>query len=179
MTISDILKLQRLNLPNFTQNGPLGTAAATVDTAAAFSIEQTTANITVTLPRPTVDFDANFLVVQNIGNVSITIDSTKVKAGEYMLFSFAFNKWLPITGTGAATGATDGLKKFYVQGALTNGENLITHNLGLTTPKAYHLQMTDEQTGAQVFARVKEEAENSLKIVTVSTTATVNITIIG
>ena len=179
MTISDILKLQRLNLPNFASNGPLGTAAATVDTAAAFSIEQTTAAVTVTLPRPTVDFDANFLVIQNIGSVSITVDSTKVKAGEYMLFSFAFDKWLPITGTGAATGATATLKKFYVQGALTNGENLITHNLGLTTPKAYHLQMTDEQTGAQVFARVIEEAENSLKIVTVATTATVNITIIG
>ena len=179
MTISDIFKLQRLNLPNFATGGPLGTAAATVDTAAAFSIDQTTAGVTVTLPRPTVDFDANFLGIQNIGTASITIDQTKVKAGEYMLFSFAFDKWLPITGTGAATNPTSGLKMFYFQGALTNGENLITHNLGLTTPKAYHLQMTDEQTGAQVFARVKDEFENSLKIVTVSTTATVNITIIG
>lgn len=179
MTISDILKLQRLNLPDFASNGPLGTAAATVDTAAAFSIDQTTVGVTITLPEPTIDFDADFLVIQNIGKEAITVDATKIDAGKYMLFSFAFNRWLPITGRDAATNTTSGLKKFYIQTPLTNGENIITHNLDLTTPKAYHLQMTDEQTGAQVFARVKEEAENSLKIVTVSTTATVNITIIG
>jgi len=180
MTISDILKLQRIPLPNFAASGVLGTAAATVDRAAAFSISQTTAGVTVTLPPPTIAFDADFCVVQNIGTVSITVDSTVIPAKKYMIFSYGFDQWLPIQGGAGAISLPNNLVyKYYEQKFLSAGNNIITHNLNLLTPKAYHLELRDDQTGAQVFARITNEQANSLIINVVSNTATVNITIIG
>mgnify|MGYP003453218909 FL=1 len=42
-----------MTLTNYTVSGSIGTAAATVDVKTTFNINQTTANITLTLPNPT------------------------------------------------------------------------------------------------------------------------------
>lgn len=41
------------SLSNFAANGTIGTAATTVDTKTTFNINQTTANVTLSLPTPT------------------------------------------------------------------------------------------------------------------------------
>jgi hypothetical protein len=180
MTISDILKLQRIPLPNFAASGALGTSAATVDSAAAFSINQTTAAISISLPIPTVNFDADLLFIQNIGTSEITVDGVKIPPKRYTIFSFAHSEWLPLVSI-SSTAATAGgeVKKFYLKTALSAGTNVINHNLGLAIPKAYVMKMIDDQSGAEVFARVTATTANSLSITTISNTATVNITIMG
>ncbi len=56
-------------LGNFAANGTIGTAAATVDVKTTFNINQTTANITLTLPSPTDTTAGRIIYINNIGTV--------------------------------------------------------------------------------------------------------------
>lgn len=56
-------------LPNFAANGAIGTAVTTVDVKTTFNINQTTANITLTLPAPTDATAGRIIYINNIGTV--------------------------------------------------------------------------------------------------------------
>ena len=53
-------------LTNFTVSGAIGTAAATVDGKTTFNINQTTANITLSIPNPTDTTIGRIVYVNNV-----------------------------------------------------------------------------------------------------------------
>lgn len=72
-----------------------------------------------------------------------------------------------------------GTSKYYVQQVLTSGNNTITHNLALATPKALHIEVRDDTTGQLITTTALSHATNSVVLNVVTTTGTANITIIG
>lgn len=67
-------------LGNFAANGTIGTAVATVDTKTTFNINQTTANITLTLPDPTDTSPGRIVYVNNVGTVWFIMISERLEA---------------------------------------------------------------------------------------------------
>jgi hypothetical protein len=75
--ILDSFKKARLNVANIAANGPIGTAATTVDNFSVFAINQTTANITVSLPNPTVTDYSDVVEILNVGTASFKVSATQ------------------------------------------------------------------------------------------------------
>jgi hypothetical protein len=173
MTIASFLKLQRIALVNFAANGALGTAAATVDLASSFTINQTTAGIALTLPAPTDATDMRVLYVQNIGTAAVTVGGTSIPASKYMEFTWTGTAWVATADTSPA--------KFYVQQALTAGNNTITHNLNLAVPKAVNVQVIEDVSGETVIPKIVGATmlANSIVLNVISAVPLANITIIG
>jgi hypothetical protein len=58
-----------MTLGNFAANGTIGTATASVDAKTTFNINQTTANITLTIPNPTDTIAGRIIYINNVGTV--------------------------------------------------------------------------------------------------------------
>lgn len=65
-------------LTNFSVSGAIGTAAATVDVKTTFNINQTTSNITLTLPNPTDTTAGRIVYINNVGTTSFYFYGTQV-----------------------------------------------------------------------------------------------------
>jgi hypothetical protein len=65
---------------NFAANGAIGTAAATVDIKTTFNLNQTTANITLSIPNPTDTSEGRIVYINNIGTVWFTMLAERVEA---------------------------------------------------------------------------------------------------
>lgn len=65
--------------PNFTASGPIGTAAATIDSWSLLLLDQSTPGITISIPAPTDMFQNKNVTINNIGSVYI-----KISPGGYM-----------------------------------------------------------------------------------------------
>jgi hypothetical protein len=172
-TVGSFLKLQRIVLPNFAANAALGTAAATVDVASSFTINQTAAGIAVTLPSPTTTTDMQMLYIQNIGTASITVGGVVIPASKYVEYTWNGTAWVAQADTSPA--------KFYVQQALTAGNNTITHNLALGTPKAVQVTVIEDVSGETVIPKIAGATmlTNSLVINVVAAVPLANITVVG
>jgi hypothetical protein len=173
MTIGSFLKLQRVALVNFAANAALGTAAATVDIASAFTINQTTASIVVTLPAPTTTTDMQIIYIQNIGTVAITVGGSVIPASKYIAFTWNGTAWVAASDTSPA--------KFYVQQALIAGNNTITHNLNLVTPKAIEISIIEDVSGETVIVKAVGATmlTNSVVLNALAAVPLSNITIVG
>lgn len=173
MTIGSFLKLQRVALVNFAANAALGTAAATVDIASAFTINQTTASIVLTLPSPTTTTDMQIIYIQNIGTVSITVGGSIIPASKYITFTWNGTAWVAESDTSPA--------KFYVQQVLAAGNNTITHNLNLTTPKSLDIIITEDVSGEFVFGKMVGATmlTNSVVYNVIAAVPLSNITVLG
>jgi hypothetical protein len=71
------------------------------------------------------------------------------------------------------------LKKFRVVQNLVTGANLITDNLGLTTPFARNVEVRLDSTGELIACRVTLETNNTVTITTTAPVTGARITIIG
>src|SRR5205807_6479964 len=60
-------------ISNLATGGNIGTAAATVDVATSFTVNQTTASQTITIPSPTVATAGRVIYISNIGRASFTM----------------------------------------------------------------------------------------------------------
>jgi hypothetical protein len=66
---------------NLATGGNIGTAATTVDVATAFTVSQTTASQTVTIPSPTVTTAGRLIYLSNIGSTSFTLLGSVMNSG--------------------------------------------------------------------------------------------------
>ena len=123
MFINDTLKAATLVFGNLAA-GPIATAPLSVDIASSFNINQTTANIALTLPTPTNASAGDRVTVQNIGTAGFTINGYPVKAGEFGEFVWSGAAWQVMDG-GRNTGAV------VVAAAVPAGLSTVTHGLAL------------------------------------------------
>ncbi|MDB5182188.1 MAG: exported protein of unknown function, partial [Candidatus Saccharibacteria bacterium] len=90
-------------LSNFAANAAIGTAAATVDGVTTFTINQTTANITLTMPNPTATTAGRIVYISNIGTASFTMYNVVVSPGNTATYLWNGSAWTSagIDGSGA------------------------------------------------------------------------------
>ena len=125
MIINDTFKTATLVFGNLAA-GPIATAPLSVDIASSFNINQTAANIALTLPSPTNPLSGDRVVVQNIGTAGFTLNGYTIKAGEFGMFVWSGAAWQVMDG-GRITGAV------VVVAAIPAGLSTITHGLALPT----------------------------------------------
>ncbi|MCW2763240.1 MAG: hypothetical protein JWR85_3441, partial [Marmoricola sp.] len=84
-------------------NAAIGTAAATVDGVTTFTINQTTANITLTMPNPTATTAGRIVYISNIGTASFTMYNVVVSPGNTATYLWNGSAWTSagIDGSGA------------------------------------------------------------------------------
>jgi archaellum component FlaF (FlaF/FlaG flagellin family) len=121
MQIHDQLKLSTLALGNFATGGVIGSAAATVDVVSAFSVAQTTANQTLSLPAPTDASHTTTVTVTNTGTTPFKMGATLVYPNNPAKYYFANGRWMD-----ASTAQQD----FYRDGGkantiMTGGGNIL------------------------------------------------------
>lgn len=87
--------LRAIALTNFTANGAIGTAPATVDVASTLNIPQTTAGITLTIPAPTIGVAGRMLLVNNTGNTNVTVGGKVIAPATGILYSWSGAAWIP------------------------------------------------------------------------------------
>ena len=97
-TQNTTLAIANLNYSGSGNSGAIGTAAATVDIYTAFTINQTTAGQTLTVPTPTVGAAAStgrIIYISNIGSVSFTLlaSGATVNAGTSATLVFNGTAW--------------------------------------------------------------------------------------
>lgn len=87
-----------VSLTNIASSGAIGTAAATVDVASYINLNQTTANINVTLPTPTNSTAGRLLILANTGTTLFTVNTT-IYVGPQTSREFVWNgsAWYPLT----------------------------------------------------------------------------------
>lgn len=80
---------------DFPTGGVIGTAAATVDIKTVFSIAQTTAGQTLTLPAPTSATLGHIALVTNRGSASFTMYGKAIAPATFSLFLYDTTAWRP------------------------------------------------------------------------------------
>ena len=147
-----------VTLPNFTANGAIGTAAATVNITSVIAIAQTTAGIALTLPNPTQTQAGRLLLVANTGSQPVTVGGASVANGKMLPFLWTGTAWLPV----AAGGASDDFFRSGTAAALLTPDgtadftDTISHNgnagFGLADPSTVAARL--DVSGAEVLRPV-------------------------
>lgn len=75
LDVTGSLVTRSVNLTDIASNGPIGTAAATVDITSYIRLNQTTASISVTIPSPTNTTAGRILRISNIGTAIFTVNT--------------------------------------------------------------------------------------------------------
>jgi Chaperone of endosialidase len=89
--------------------GAIGAAAATVDIATNFNVDQTTASQTLTIPSPTntTTTKGKIVTLNNVGTANFTMGTVTVPAGSYgSAFVWTGTAWNPINAASNVAGAT-------------------------------------------------------------------------
>jgi hypothetical protein len=93
-------------ISDLSTGGAIGTAAATVDAATSFTINQTTAGQALTLPAPTSTTAGRLVYVSNIGTTSFTMYGATIPVGQGRTFLWDGSAWTLLDGVIAGTGLT-------------------------------------------------------------------------
>lgn len=104
--INDAFKKITLYLEDVPTSGPIGTAFETVDHYSSFVIEQTTPDITLTLPTPTDTTWGDDVTIRNIGTESFTMYGIVVNDSFDIHLTWKRGAWLPVGGYSTSTGST-------------------------------------------------------------------------
>lgn len=92
-----------LVISNKASGGAIGTAAATVDVASLFNVNQTTASQTLTVPNLTNTTNGKTIHINNVGSVPFTMLGKTVETGTGIILRWTGSAW-NISGVGNATG---------------------------------------------------------------------------
>jgi hypothetical protein len=98
MEFAEKIQLDSVALTNFAASGSIGTALTTIDLTSYITINQTTANISLTLPTPTITTGGSLLYISNIGTVPVTVGGELIKNGTTAFFMYNATAWA-LTGT--------------------------------------------------------------------------------
>jgi parallel beta-helix repeat protein len=94
------------SISNLASDGNIGTAAATVDIATTFNVNQTTSGRTLTLPSPTVTTAGRIVYVNNVGSAGFSMYGVDVAPGTAQSFIWNGTNWIPTNIDGAGSGGT-------------------------------------------------------------------------
>ena len=141
-----------VSIANRPTGGTIGTAAATVDVATTFNVNQTTTGQTLTLPTPTDTTAGRIVYINNIGTANFTMSGVLITAGRAQGYIWTGTAWtgagIDSAGDGAnQVGAVDGQPKS------ANGAVITNNTLYLQTADASFPGLVS--TGAQTFAGSK------------------------
>lgn len=103
--VAPAMLMEAIALPDFPAGGIIGSAASTVNVKSHFTINQTTAGQTLTLPTPTGGVTGRLAYVSNIGTASFTMLGRTVAAGQTLFAVWNGLAW-GLAGDGASTGGT-------------------------------------------------------------------------
>ena len=92
-----------LVISNKASGGAIGTAAATVDVASLFNVNQTTAGQTLTVPNLTNTTNGKTIHINNVGSTAFTLLSKTIEPGTGILLRWTGSAW-SISGVGNASG---------------------------------------------------------------------------
>lgn len=92
-----------LAISNKASGGAIGTAAATVDVASLFNVNQTTSGQTLTVPNLTNTTNGKTIHINNVGSTAFTLLSKTIEPGTGILLRWTGSAW-NISGVGNATG---------------------------------------------------------------------------
>ena len=92
-----------LAISNKASGGAIGTAAATVDVASLFNVNQTTSGQTLTVPNLTNATNGKTIHINNVGSTAFTLLSKTIEPGTGILLRWTGSAW-NISGVGNATG---------------------------------------------------------------------------
>lgn len=106
------------SLGDFPAGGAIGTAATTVDVDTSFSIAQTTAGQTLSLPNPTSATAGRIVFVLNTGSASFTMHGITIPAGYGQIYAWNGTAWI--------LGASGGGSAITLQAAYDGGNTLTT-----------------------------------------------------
>ncbi|HEX5798015.1 MAG TPA: hypothetical protein VFX79_01550 [Candidatus Saccharimonadales bacterium] len=109
------------SLSDFPTGGAIGTADATVDVATTFTIAQTTASQTLSLPDPTDPTAGRTVYVVNTGTTSFNMHSVTILNGYGQVFIWNGTAWV-LAASGGSSGTVS------LQGAYDGGNTLVTGN---------------------------------------------------
>lgn len=96
-----------LVISNKASGGAIGTAAATVDVASLFNVNQTTASQTLTVPNLTNATNGKTIHINNVGSTAFTLLSKTIEPGTGILLRWTGSAW-NISGVGNASGGGGG-----------------------------------------------------------------------
>ena len=108
-----------LVISNKASGGAIGTAAATVDVASLFNVNQTTAGQTLTVPNLTNTTNGKTIHINNVGSTAFTLLSKTIEPGTGILLRWTGSAW-NISGVGNATGGGGGSGDLIVTGKQKN-----------------------------------------------------------
>lgn len=143
--LNDAFKKVTLYIPDITVSGTIGDAFSTVDHFSSFVIEQTTPNITLTLPTPTDTTWGDDVTIRNTGSAAFTMYGINVSDSFDIHLTWKRGSWLPVGSTGGsgaggdACGCCDSLLYFQND---TNAHNQNWFNKG-----DYYLLSNDNTYG--------------------------------
>jgi plastocyanin len=161
-------------ITNKATGGVIGTAAATVDIATTFNINQTTASQTLTLPSPTNTTAGRVAFVNNIGTVSFSMHGVTIAAGTYATFMWNGSVWLgEAAATATAGGTVSSIGTINSQTKSANGAVLASNQLILQTADASNPGLVS--TGSQTFAGDKIFQSSSTAALTIQNSSAVNL----
>lgn len=134
--VNDAFKKSTLALDNYSGSTTIGTAFNTVDHYSSFSINQTTAGVTLTLPTPNDATDGDDVTIRNIGTQDFIMYGITVSPNQFELhLSWKNGSWLPV-GAYATSGTTcpcctdilyfDSDTAAYYQGRINKDEYYLT-----------------------------------------------------
>jgi hypothetical protein len=131
--------------------GDIGTAAATVDAATTFNVNQTTGGQTLTLPSPTNTTAGRMAFVNNTGSTSFTMYGSVIATGKSNAFIWNGSSWVTtvsLSGSVVNTiGTIDSIAK------VADGASISTNAIYLQTADATYPGLVS--TGAQTIAGAK------------------------
>lgn len=117
---------KNLALSDFATGGVIGAATSTVDIYQKFTITQTTAGQTLTLPTPSVSGNNKIAYIANSSSstVSFTVYGITLSAGSYATFIYDGGTWTPPAGSG---GSSPQVPAYTIQGNNTNATGNIAN----------------------------------------------------
>lgn len=167
--INDNFKLATLTIANLTTGGAIGIAAATVDIASSFLVNQTTAGQLLSLPSPTDAIAGDLVRIGNSGTASFTILGQTISVGEYAEFMWSGSAWFYV-------GDTRNAGAVVVVASVVVGNNTITHNLNMPTGSFSNVMMQAyNATGNEITFRRVFASDTANALVVNSTIALTNV----
>jgi len=141
--------LTAITINDLPSGGNIGTAAATVDVATTFNVNQTTAGQNVSLPSPTVTTAGRLAYVNNVGTTSFTMGSASLNTGAGVVFIWNGSTWVALTSGSSVSGVTT-LGTIDTPSKSADGGHISGNTLYLQTADATFPGLVS--TGTQTFA---------------------------
>jgi Chaperone of endosialidase len=163
MLIPNNFRLETMQIGNLTANGAIGTAANTIDKVAAFVVNQTTANITITIPNPTINKAGYVAFVTNGGSVAFTMHGVVVNPGKCGIFMWRTSTWIGIAAGSSAEATPTALGTVrYADNASTlagTGNRVVTDSTlknALSAQQAYNIDI--RANGYTIVGRTQDSS---------------------